>query len=108
MKGNPITVDVDLVNDPYGPVYRSGGLWGRGLSVGNSHMISDQEFHRNLDDVDTWIHETFHFYQVLVQGWQTQLWKGAMEQWFYKGNPYLDLKTNEGQAYDYERYGNYH
>ncbi|HWB92277.1 MAG TPA: RHS repeat-associated core domain-containing protein, partial [Puia sp.] len=107
-----VTVDVDLVNDPYGPIYRTGGIWGRGLSVGISHEISNDPSERKIDDVATWVHETFHYYQVLTQGWQTELWKGAMEQWFYHSqtyeDAYADPATNEGAANNYQFNGHWH
>ena len=94
----------DFVDDPYGPVYRTGGIWGRGLSVGNTHEISGK--YRNLNDEYTWIHETYHYYQFLTQGWETELGKGFIEQFFMK-DAYHTRGTNEWNADYYWFNGRY-
>ncbi|HEX7755847.1 MAG TPA: FG-GAP-like repeat-containing protein [Niabella sp.] len=93
---------------PYGPVYRAGGIWQRGLTEGKSAMINNQS---GLDDVKTWVHETYHFYQQLTQGWSVQFMKGVYEQWYmwpFQGiYPYTKPGTNEYGAFDYENSNNW-
>jgi RHS repeat-associated protein len=101
-------LNIKLIDDPYGPVYRIGGFWQRGLSVGLTHMINAGDdrasFAQNINDADTWIHESYHYYQYLTQGWSVQLMNGAYEQYILNGREdiYHDCNTNEGQAQWYE------
>lgn len=102
---------IKLIDDPYGPVYRTGGLWQRGLSVGISHSIA----HGNgsiitgvgkINDVQTWIHESYHYFQLLNQGWYGQLSKGFIDQ-FFTPDPYNNSNTNEFPATQYQsKYSN--
>ena len=97
---------IKLIDDPYSPVYRTGGLWQRGLSVGGSHSIaygdgSIMAGAGSINDVQTWIHESYHYFQLLNQGWYGQLYNGVKDQ-FFTPNPYSNSKTNEFPATQYQ------
>ncbi|MFT3751313.1 MAG: RHS repeat-associated core domain-containing protein [Agriterribacter sp.] len=81
----------------YGPTYRTGALWNRGLFVGRTAEIYDKYGGGGVSDVGTWVHETYHYYQQLTQGWARQFSKGLIEQWF------LDPAGNF--IYNYRTYG---
>jgi len=91
---------------PYGPTYRAGGLWTQGLTIGRSLQIND--FGKGVSDIDTWVHESYHYYQQSTQGWAGQFTRGIYEQWYMQGirgiNPYYTPGTNEYRAYRYELY----
>ena len=94
---------ISLVSGANSPVFRTGGIWQRGLTVGRNLLVGK--------DVDTWVHESFHFYQQHSQTWAGQLGRGVIEQYIiaaFIGNPYLNQgcrlfgKCNEYTAYQYE------
>ncbi len=92
----------------YGPTYRAGGLLTimpnlGGIASGRSLMISNKGIDCNYN---AWVHESFHYYQQLTQGWAGQFMRGIHEQWWMypiQGhNPYLTWGTNEFGARIYE------
>lgn len=98
-------LDINLTG-PYGPTYRAGGLWRRGITVGRSAMINDYE-DGGQSTVGVWIHESYHYFQQLTQGWARQFTNGIYEQWWlatFKGmNPYYEVpSSNEYRARVYE------
>ena len=80
----------------YGPTYRSGGLWTRGLTVNGFSMINDNG--DGVDNASTWVHESYHFYQLIKQSWAAQFMHGIYEQWWLNQLKGIDV-------YDYKTYG---
>ncbi|MBX9784093.1 MAG: FG-GAP-like repeat-containing protein [Chitinophagaceae bacterium] len=107
---NKMEKDLDIkLTGPYGPTYRVGGIWGRGLTVGRSAMISNGQWERDINDVGTWVHESFHYYQQLQQGWARMFANGVNEQFFINSR-YVDVydikymdRFNEAAANYYQR-----
>lgn len=78
---NRMGVDLGInLTGPYGPTYRAGGLWTRGLTVGRSAEINNNG--KGVNDAGTWVHESYHYYQQLTQGWGTQFMNGVYEQFW--------------------------
>ena len=102
-----LDLKIRILDGPGTPVFRTGGLWQRGLTTPKSIIIGRS----NINNVNTWVHEGYHFYQQLSgQTWAGQVGKGVVEQFIV--NPFLMLKGssvyyqskyNEGAALDYER-----
>ncbi|MBW7891429.1 MAG: hypothetical protein H3C48_10495 [Chitinophagaceae bacterium] len=87
---------------PYGPTYRAGGLWRRGITVGRSAMINDFE-DGGQKTVSVWVHESYHYFQQLTQGWARQFTNGIYEQWWLSAimgkDPYYEIPSaNEFKA----------
>ena len=94
---------ISLISGANSPVYRTGGIWRRGLTLGRSLLVGT--------DTDTWIHESYHFYQQQSQTWAGQLGRGVIEQYIiaaFIGNPYFNQgcklfgTCNEYDARQYE------
>ncbi len=86
------------------PTFRIGGLWQRGLSVGNSLFVGTDM--KSKEGKNTWIHETYHYYQQVKQTWAGQMGRGMYEQWYlniFKGRnfAYKQSERNEYDAYWY-------
>ena len=64
----------------YGPTYRIGGLWQRGLTLNGFSMINDNG--EGINNVGVWVHESYHFYQLIKQSWAAQFTHGVYEQWW--------------------------
>jgi RHS repeat-associated protein len=82
------------------PTFRIGGLWQRGLSVGNSLFVGTDM--KSKEGKNTWIHETYHYYQQIKQTWAGQMGRGMYEQWYLnlikRIDPYSYSGTNEYNA----------
>lgn len=89
---------IDLTG-AYGPTYRAGGLWRRGLTLNGFSMINNNG--EGVNDVHTWVHESYHFYQLITQSWAGQFTHGIYEQWWLA--PFKGIKV-----YDYRTYGTYY
>lgn len=104
---NEMGEDLNInLTGPYGPTYRAGGLWRRGITVGRSAMINDYE-DGGQSTIGVWVHESYHHFQQLTQGWARQFTNGIYEQWWLNTimgkNPYyLVPSSNEFGARVYE------
>jgi RHS repeat-associated protein len=96
---------VNLLSGPAAPVYRTGGLWPRGLTVGLSVGMGTSKTGGTYKDgssvIQTWIHEAFHHYQKLNQTWAGQMGRGMWEQWIHGKTAY----DGDG-TYNYDDYSN--
>lgn len=88
--------DINLLSGAGSPVYRSGGImkiFTPGITVGRSLMVgSDME---SLDGVNTWVHESYHYFQQLNQTWAGQLGKGMYEQWYLRAIKGIEIYDHQ-------------
>ena len=92
---------INLLHGIGSPVYRSGGLMKLfgipGITLGRSLMVTGDI--ESSSGINTWVHESFHYYQQLTQTWAGQLGRGMYEQWY--------LRAIRGKpVYNYKLYGN--
>lgn len=88
--------------------YIQGNSTDQGLTIGRTAMINNNG--NGVGDAGTWVHESYHYYQQLTQGWAGQFMNGIHEQWWlypFKGIKIYDLdfanKYNEAAASYYEK-----
>jgi hypothetical protein len=91
---------INLLRGNGTPTYRVGGImkfFALGFNTGRSLMVESNTF--DPWAVNTWIHESVHYWQQLNQTWAGQMGKGMYEQW------YLSLIKGV-EVYNYGVFGN--
>jgi RHS repeat-associated protein len=82
----------------YGPTYRIGGLWQRGLTLNGFSMINDNG--EGVNNVGIWVHESYHYYQMLKQSWAVQFTHGIYEQWWLAPFKGIDVYYGDRLLYN--------
>ena len=109
---NKMEKDLDIkLTGPYGPTYRIGGAWRNGLAVGKSFLIrgyNEKTGQSDINNIGTWVHESYHYYQQLRDGWARQFTGGVHEQWWlapFRGIEVYEFKLFGDKYYESQAQG---